>query len=149
MRTLAIDLGSKRVGLAMSDAGGTFASPFDVLTVGNASLAMAPIQKVIEREGVERIVLGLPLHMDDSVSAQTRSVIAWGRQLAAIVAVPVIYVDERLSTFAAEQQLIGLKRAGQKMTRKDKKQSLDALAAAQFLQAFLDGQIDEIDVSAM
>ncbi|HEX8341738.1 MAG TPA: Holliday junction resolvase RuvX [Tepidisphaeraceae bacterium] len=147
MRTLAIDLGSKRVGLALSDAGGTLASPYEVLAVNNAAQATAPILRIVEREGVERIVLGLPLNMDDSFSAQTRGVVAWGARLAAAVDMPVIYVDERLSSFAAEQQLISLKRAGQKMTRKDKKRSLDAVAAAEFLQAFLDGRLLGLDIS--
>jgi RNase H-fold protein (predicted Holliday junction resolvase) len=53
----------------------------------------------------------------------------------------VIFVDERLSSFAAEQQLIDRKRAGERLTRKGKKQQLDALAAAGFLQAFLDGSL--------
>ena len=147
MRTLAIDLGSKRVGLALSDAGGTLASPYDVLTVGDPMHAIGPIVKIIDREGVERVVLGLPLNMDDSMSAPARVVLKWGAMLTASVNVPVIYVDERLSSFAAEQQLISLKRAGQKMTRKDKKRALDAVAAAEFLQAFLDGQITAIDVA--
>jgi putative Holliday junction resolvase len=145
MRTLAIDLGNKRVGLALSDAGGTLASPLDVLSVGDPSLAIPPVVKVVEREGAERIVLGLPLNMDGSMSAQARGVVEWGARLSAVVAVPILYVDERLSSFAAEQQLIELKRAGQKMTRKDKKRSLDAVAAAEFLQAFLDGKLTPID----
>ena len=57
-----------------------------------------------------------------------------------------MYVDERLSSFAAEQDLADRKRGGEKITRKQKKQRLDALAAAGFLQAFLDGKLNPIDV---
>ena len=139
MRTLAIDLGTRRVGLALSDEGGRFATPYDVLAVNDPDQALDPILKVIEKEGVERLVLGLPLNMDGTTGAAARSAAQWGRLLAARCGKTVIYVDERLSSFDAEQQLIDRKRAGEKMTRQRKKQQLDALAAASFLQAFLDG----------
>lgn len=148
MRTLAIDLGTKRVGLAMSDEGGRFATPHDVLFVNGADQALAPIAELIRKEAVERVVLGLPLNMDDSIGPQAKSVVAWGNALKAQAGVDVVYVDERLSSFDAEQRLIDAKRQGAKMTRKDKKQALDALAAALFLQAFLDGQLSAIDVTS-
>jgi putative Holliday junction resolvase len=146
MRTLAIDLGSRRVGLALSDAGGALASPLDVLNVSNPQNAADQVLRVIEREGVERIVVGLPLNMDDSFGPAARDAVGWGRELAARAARPVIFVDERLSSFAAEQDLIDRKRAGEKITRRQKKQRLDALAAQGFLQAFLDGRLPAIDV---
>ncbi len=151
MRTLAIDLGSKRIGLAMSDAGGAWATPLEVIAVNDPLHAIAPIVKLIEKEGVERIVVGLPLNMDDTIGPQAKSVIAWCEKLMASVGsvVPadrLVYVDERLSSFDAEQRLIDIKRSGAKMTRKDKKQSLDAVAAAGFLQAFLDGKLSPIDL---
>ena len=68
------------------------------------------------------------------------------RARAAQPASRVVFVDERLSSFDAEQQLIDRKRGGEKITRKRKKQQLDALAAAGFLQAFLDGKLPAIDV---
>jgi RNase H-fold protein (predicted Holliday junction resolvase) len=61
--------------------------------------------------------------------------------------VELVFVDERLSSFAAEQQLNDRKRAGDKLTRKRKKEQLDAIAAAGFLQSYLDGQLPGIDVS--
>lgn len=145
MRTLAIDLGSKRVGLAMSDEGGRFATPHDVLFVNGADQALSPVADIVRKEGVQRVVLGLPLNMDDSIGPQAKSVIGWGNRLRGMCEVDVVYVDERLSSFDAEQKLIDAKRQGAKMTRKDKKQALDALAAALFLQAFLDGQLLPID----
>lgn len=141
MRTLAIDLGTRRVGLALSDAGGTLATPYEVLTVTSPQQALDQIVNVIAKEGVERIVLGLPLNMDDSVGPAAREAIEWGRKLAAMTAQPVVFVDERLSSFQAEQTLNDRKRGGEKLTRKRKKEQLDALAAAGFLQAFLDGKL--------
>ena len=146
MRTLAIDLGTRRVGLALSDEGGRFATPYDVLNVASPDQAVGPILKVMEREGVERVVLGLPLNMDDTVGPAATSAAQWGRSLSARSGKPVVFVDERLSSFDAEQQLIDRKRAGEKLTRQRKKEQLDALAAAGFLQAFLDRKLPPLDV---
>ena len=146
MRTLAIDLGTRRVGLAMSDAGGKLATPHDVLEITAPQQATARILEIIERESVERIVLGLPLNMDDTIGRQALQTIAWGQDLARQSKAPLVFVDERLSSFEAEQQLIDRKRGGEKLTRKRKKEQLDAIAAAGFLQAFLDGKIAAIEI---
>jgi putative Holliday junction resolvase len=141
MRTLAIDLGSRRVGLALSDAGGRFATPYEVVRVGTPAQAADAVARVVEREGVERVVVGLPLNMDDSVGPQARQALEWGRALGARVGKPVVFVDERLSSFDAEQQLVARKRGGERITRQGKKDRLDAIAAATFLQEFLDGRL--------
>ena len=145
LRTLAIDLGSRRVGLALSDEGGRFATPYEVLLVTSPEQTTELVVKVIEKEGAERLVVGLPLNMDGSSGPAARSAVEWGRSLAERSGKPVIFVDERLSSFDAEQQLIDRKRAGEKLTRQRKKEQLDAIAAAAFLQDFLDGKLDSID----
>ncbi len=145
MRTLAIDLGARRIGLALSDEGGRFATPLEVLFVSNPQLAIEPIVQVVRREAVQRIVVGLPLNMDDTVGPAARQTLAWAGLLGQRCSVPMVFVDERLSSFDAEQQLIGRKRAGEKLTRQRKKQQLDAIAAASFLQAWLDGRLPAID----
>ena len=144
MRTLAIDLGTKRVGLALSDQGGQYATPLDVLIVSSPEHAIAQILPVIASEGVEQIVLGLPLNMNDSVGPAAKLALAWGQLLAAQSGKPVLYVDERLSSFAAEQTLADRRKAGEKLTRGRKKQQLDAVAAAAFLRQFLDGQLQPL-----
>jgi putative holliday junction resolvase len=146
VRTLAIDLGSRRVGFALSDAGGRLATPYEVFQVTSPAQAAERAIQIIQKEGVERIVLGLPLNMDDSVGPAARQTIAWGRDLSQRAGKPVIFVDERLSSFEAEQDLIARKRGGEKITRKRKKEQLDALAAAGFLQAFLDGKLQSLDL---
>ena len=143
MRTLAIDHGGKRIGLALSDEGGRFATPLDV--IANDGSAAGSILKIIRDEGVQRIVIGLPLNMDGTLGGSAKPVLAFARQLAEASKIEPIFVDERLSSFAAEQQLIDHKRAGGKMTRQMKKERLDALAAASFLRAFLDGELAPID----
>jgi len=144
MRTLAIDLGTKRVGLALSDQGGQYATPLDVLIVSSPEHALAQILPVISEEGVEQILLGLPLNMDDSVGPAARSTLAWGQLLAERSGKPVLYVDERLSSFAAVQTLADRRKAGEKLTRGRKKQQLDAVAAATFLRQFLEGQLQPL-----
>src|SRR5690242_14118343 len=135
MRTLAVDLGTRRVGLAISDAGGTFATPYEVLEVASAQHAVEEILHLITAEDVQRLVIGLPLNMDGTTGEQAKQVIEWSRAFAHRV--EVLFVDERLSSFDAEQRLIDRKRAGEHITRKSKKQMLDALVAAQLLQEFL------------
>jgi putative Holliday junction resolvase len=141
MRTLAVDLGTRRVGLALSDEGGRFATPYEVLQVTSPEQATDLVAKVIKKEGVERVVVGLPLNMDDSVGPQAKKTVEWGRALGTRVGKDVVFVDERLSSFDAEQQLIDRKRGGERITRQGRKERLDAIAAASFLQAFLDGKL--------
>jgi putative Holliday junction resolvase len=114
VRTLAIDLGTRRVGLALSDEGGRFATPYDVLFVTTPQQATHAIVAVIEKEGAERLVVGLPLNMDDTLGPAAKNTIAWANDLAKRASKPLVYVDERLSSFEAEQSLI---------TRKQKKRA--------------------------
>jgi putative holliday junction resolvase len=146
MRTLGVDFGARRVGLALSDEGGKFASPYDVLTIATPEQARAEVLAVIRKEGVQRIVVGLPLNMDDSMGPAARNTIVWGKRVGDEAGLPIVFVDERLSSFAAEQGLIERKRGGEKITRGQKKQRLDALAANGFLQEFLDGKLAPIEV---
>jgi len=149
MRTLAIDLGTKRVGLALSDEGGRFATPYDVLHVNSPQDAVAKILPIIRDEGAQRLVVGLPLNMDDTPGPPAKKTIAWGSDLSKKSGIPVIFIDERLSSFTAEQSLAERKKGGEKLTRQDKKERLDALAAASFLQDFLDGKLVPIDVTSI
>jgi putative Holliday junction resolvase len=151
MRTLSIDLGTRRIGLAMSDEGGRWATPLEVLFVTDPEQAIGPILKLIKTEDVKRIVVGLPLNMDGTLGPAARGTIAWTSGLAASAAsasasLQIIYIDERLSSFDAEQQLTERKKAGEKLTHKKKKQQLDAIAAAGFLQGYLDGKLQPIAI---
>src|SRR5262245_47197431 len=124
MRTLAIDYGTKRIGLAMSDAGGKIATPLDVLHHTSSGQAVESIIRIIEHEGVEQIVIGLPISMDDSIGNAALEVIKWARQVESRSRRPVAFVDERLSSFDAEQSLIERKRGGERISRKSKKSQL-------------------------
>ena len=111
-----------------------------MLTVASPQQAIDRVLQVIEKEGAEQIVVGVPLNMDDSVGPAAHSAVAWGRSLASRSGRRVVFVDERLSSFDAERQLVDRRCAGEKLTRQRKKEQLDALAAARFLQDFLDGR---------
>jgi putative Holliday junction resolvase len=141
MRTLAIDYGERRIGVALSDAGGNLATPYDVLQAASVSHSISQIIRIIGTEGVERIVVGLPLNMDGTSGPAAKKAVEFGRLLASRSGRSVVFVDERLSSFQAEQQISARRHSGDKITRKSKKQRLDAVAAAAFLQEFLDGKL--------
>jgi putative Holliday junction resolvase len=131
MRYLAIDYGTKRTGLAICDAAETIASPLTVIH-GQKEL-LKKIADVVEAEDVEAIVLGLPLNMTGSESSQTKLVLKFAEQLKGYLHIPVHLQDERLSSFAAEEKLVSAQ-----FTRGKRKKRLDALAAAEILEAFLE-----------
>jgi len=128
---LAIDYGTKRTGLAICDSAETIASPLTVIQ-GQKEL-LTKISKTVDAENVEAIVLGLPLNMTGSESAQTKLVLKFAEQLKNRLHIPVHLQDERLSTFGAEEKL-----ASVKLTKGKKKKRLDAIAAAEILEAFLE-----------
>lgn len=133
MRYLAIDYGAKRTGLAVCDAGERVASPLAVLQ-GQKGL-IERIRQVVAAEDIEAIVLGLPLNMDGSEGPQARRIVAFAGQLKRQIGIPVHFQDERLSSFGAEEkwQEIGL-------SQRKRRERLDALAAAEILQTFLEGK---------
>ncbi len=131
MRYLAIDYGTKRTGLAICDSAETIVSPLTVIQ-GQKEL-LKKIAEVVETENVEAIVLGLPLNMTGSESSQTKLVFRFAEQLKDFLHIPVHFQDERLSSFSAEERL-----ASAKFTRGKKRKRLDAVAAAEILEAFLE-----------
>jgi putative transcription antitermination factor YqgF len=99
-------------------------------------------------------VIGLPINMDNTTGPAAREVLHWADHLTAStlrasITIQIVYVDERLSSFAAEQQLTERKKAGQRLTHKKKKQQQDAVAAAGFLQAYLDGKLAAIELTSL
>jgi len=131
MRYLAIDYGDKHTGLAVCDPAETIASPLTVID-GQKGL-LDKIARIATAENVEAIVLGLPLNMDDSTGPRARLVLKFAEQLKNHLQIPVHFQDERLTTFAAEDKI-----APANLSRKKKKKRLDAIAAAQILETFLE-----------
>jgi putative Holliday junction resolvase len=133
MRYLSIDYGNKITGLAICDQTETIVSP--LMAIPTSNTIIGKIIEVVKAENVEAIVLGLPLNMDDSVGPQAKKVQAFAEQIKKQIDIPVFSQDERLSTFAAEGKMIDME-----LTRKGKKRRIDALAAAEILQTFLDSK---------
>jgi len=120
--------------LAICDAGETISSPLK--TIYGQKELLAKIAEVIESENIEAVVLGLPLNMDGSEGAQTRLVRKLSEELKAFLGVPVFLQDERLSSFGAEEKL-----APANLTKGKMRQRLDAVAAAEILDAFLEQKL--------
>ncbi len=133
MRFLAIDLGDKRTGLAIGDDETNLASPLTVIEVARGDALIDAIADSIKDHAPDAIVLGLPLNMDGTEGPQAKLVRAFGEQLHKYCGLEVHYHDERLTSFAADQQM-----AGSGRTHKQKKRLRDALAAAEILRDFLD-----------
>ena len=129
MRYLAIDYGQKRTGLAVCDNNETIASPLIVIQ----GQLVPHVIKIIQREQIEAVVIGLPLNMDDTEGLQAKHIRDFAEKLSKDITVPIHFHDERLSSFDAEKKLSGLG-----ITRQHKKKRIDAIAAAAILQAFLD-----------
>ena len=131
MRYLAIDYGTKRTGLAICDSSETIASPYRVIQ-GQKEL-LKKITEVVKTENVEAVVLGLPLNMAGSESSQTKLVLKFAERLKEHLHIPVHLQDERLSSFSAEEKLTAANFTKEKM-----KKRLDAVAALEILEAFLE-----------
>ncbi len=132
MRYLAIDHGTKRTGLAICDPAEIIASPLAVIESQKGLIKK--IADIVEAENIEAIVLGLPLNMDDSEGAQAKLVKKFAEQLKEHLDIPVHFQDERLSSFAAEDKLT----SAEFPKGKKRKKHLDAIAAAEILDAFLE-----------
>jgi putative Holliday junction resolvase len=140
MRVLGIDYGARRVGLALSDATGTLASPWRQVDrppseADTLRVLVAIVDTLREEEdGLEAVVVGWPRRLDGSPTHQTARVEAFSRALARQTGLRVVLQDERLSSHAADERLA---ERGERDWRA-RKRKLDAAAAAVILQDFLD-----------
>ena len=141
MRVLGIDYGARRIGLALSDASATLASPWRLLQrppsdAETIRVIVAEVTALAQADdGLEAVVVGWPRRLDGTPNKQTPIVETFARTLESKVAVPVILQDERLSSVEAESRLA----VGEKDWRK-RKGKLDAAAAAVILQDCLDAR---------
>jgi len=134
MRYLAIDLGDKRTGVAGGDDGTGIATPLEVINTANPAERMRQLVAMIEREGPDALVVGLPLNMDGSEGPSARKVRAFIEELSAKTSIPVHAHDERLTSVEADEQM-----AMSGLTHKQKKARRDAMAAAAILRGYFEG----------
>jgi putative Holliday junction resolvase len=138
MRILGIDVGARRVGLAVSDVTGTIARPLETLIVSGAGSRARQVAAVIarlrsEEDGLDAVVVGMPRRLDGTPTAESGLVARFVNTLRALTPLPVVAEDERLSSVEAEHRLAGRERDWRK-----RKARLDAAAAAVILQDYLD-----------
>ena len=131
-RILGLDIGDRRIGIALSDEGRRIASPYHVYQRVGYGPDTRYFLALAQEQGVAYIVAGLPYNMDGSLGSQADKVRAFCEQLTA-AGLEVRYMDERLSTRAAESALL---EGG--MRRENRRDTVDKVAAALILQSYLD-----------
>ncbi|MAK54006.1 MAG: Holliday junction resolvase RuvX [Acidimicrobiaceae bacterium] len=134
VRVIGIDLGSKRIGIALSDSDLTVATPLDVIErSGNVENDHIAILKITDEWEVKRIIVGLPISLDGTLGASAQSVIDEISRLGDLTDIPIETHDERFTTVTAEQILLQ-----QNVKRDKKKRVIDKVAAAIILQGWID-----------
>ncbi|WP_322745516.1 Holliday junction resolvase RuvX [Plectonema radiosum] len=130
---LGLDVGHKRIGIAGCDRTGLIASGITTLHRSSFERDVEQIKQIIQERDVEVLVVGLPYSMDGSLGFQARHVQKFTKRLTTILQLPVEYVDERLTSYQAEQMIIA-----QKISPSRNKGLIDRFAAALILQQWLD-----------
>jgi putative Holliday junction resolvase len=135
MRILGLDLGSKTLGVAISDSLGIIANPIGTIRFTDRDLntALSEVIKVIENEAVSKVVLGLPKHMNGDIGIQAEYCLEFKRMIEEVTDLEVIMIDERLTSKIAESVMIKAD-----ISRKKRKLNVDKLAATIILQSYLD-----------
>jgi putative holliday junction resolvase len=133
MRIMALDVGDRNIGIAVSDALLMTAQGRSTLKRTSWEADLRHLRRIVDEDEIQKIVLGQPLHMDGRQSPQSQKVSRFGTKLSKALEIPVVYWDERLTSFAAEQHLeeLGLK-------WRDRKKHVDRIAAMLILQNYLD-----------
>ncbi len=135
MRAIGLDLGSKTVGVALSDLMRMIAQPKTTIRFesDDYETAIAEVVKIIKENDVTTIVLGLPKHMNGDIGERAQISLDFGKKLEELLNMEVIYWDERLTTAAANRILLQAD-----VSRKNRKKVIDQMAAVQILQGYLD-----------
>ena len=134
-RVLGLDFGERRIGLALSDPLGIIAKPLTIIDRKKTADHISRISEIVSERKITSIVVGLPLTLRGKYSKQTEIVLAFIDQLKSNLQIPIMTVDERLSSVAAEKAL-----QAQAVKTGHNKGRVDETAAAIFLQEYLDSQ---------
>ena len=138
MRYLGLDLGTKTLGVAISDLTGTIATSLTILRhENNHKYLIEELKKIINEKNVETIVLGFPKNMNNTIGERGEMVLSFKEKLENSIRLPVILEDERLTTRVAENILITAD-----VSRKKRKKVIDKMAANIILQSYLDRRRD-------
>lgn len=132
-RFLGLDLGTKTIGLALSDAGRRIATPYATLARKKLKDDAAELARIAAKEGVGGLVLGLPVNMDGTEGPRCQASRSFARNLAPLLPLPLTFWDERLSTVAVQRMMVEAD-----LSRARRAELVDKLAAGYILQAYLD-----------
>lgn len=132
-RLLGLDIGSKTVGLAISDSALAVASPLETLKRGKFAMDAAKLDQIVAERGVGGLILGLPIAMDGREGPRCQSVRQFAANLLAVIDLPLAFWDERFSTLGAERPL-----RDAEMSHRRRAEVIDKVAAAYILQGALD-----------
>ena len=135
-RLAGLDVGTKTVGVALCDAGWTFAGPAETIRRTKFTADLAALRVLVERSHATGLVIGLPLNMDGSDSPRTQSVRAFARNCRPL-GLPILLWDERWSTQAVERAMIAAD-----VSRAKRAEAVDKLAAAHILQGAIDALVN-------
>ena len=139
MRILALDIGERRIGTALSDELGIAAHPLETIQRVSLSKDLKRLKQLAQEHAAEKIVVGLPRNMNGTLGEQAKIVLEFVERLKKVLpSIPVIMWDERLTSRAAERVLLEAD-----LSRKKRKQKIDQLAAVLILQGYLDGMGQE------
>ena len=138
MRVLALDVGERRVGIAISDPTGTVARPLQTLVRGSREEDWVTIAALVAEHDVGLVVVGQPLSLDGTEGPQARQVARYADALAARLPIPIVPWDERFTTVTADEIIRQIHKG--KKRRAHAKSEVDAIAAAVILQSYLDSQ---------
>lgn len=133
MRYIGLDLGTKTLGVAISDKTGIIASFYDSFRYDSEEELLEKIKSIIEKEKVDVIVLGLPKNMNGSLGFRAQDTISFGDKLKSFVNKEVVLQDERLTTRVATDVLVNAD-----VSRKKRKKVIDGVSAVVILQSYLD-----------
>ena len=137
MRILALDVGERHTGVAISDPTGTIARPLETVHHHSRQRLVAAVTALVAEHDVGAVVVGRPLSLDGGVGPQARSVDRYTEALAEALDVPVIPWDERFSTATADE-VLRQTRTEKNRRRARSNREIDAIAAAVILQSYLD-----------
>jgi putative Holliday junction resolvase len=147
VRALGLDVGERRVGIAISDPTGTVVRPLRTLIRSSRAEDFAVITALVAEHNVELVVVGQPLSLDGSEGPQARRISRYAQRLADQLTVPIVFWDERYTTVAAEEIMLQNRSKG-KRRRARAEGGVDAIAAAVILQSYLDSQDKEPEIES-
>ena len=132
MRYLGLDLGTKTLGIAISDRLGIISNPYKTIKFNSQNEVIDELKRIINDEEIKEIALGLPKNMDNSIGEAGKRSIEFKSYLESNIDIPIFLVDERLSTVEAEKYLLDAD-----TSRKKRKDVIDAVAASVILNTYI------------